>query len=173
ESEANTLANDISSADEMPSPEGSEPPARILLADDNADMREYVKRILSQRWKVETVADGKAALDASREQQPDLVLADGMMPRLDGLGLLRERRWAANTQDVRVILLAARGGEESRVEGLIAGADDYLLKPFSARELIARIQAHLNLARLRREATLEMEAARRRTDEILSSISDA
>jgi signal transduction histidine kinase/DNA-binding response OmpR family regulator len=123
--------------------------ARILLADDNADMRDYLSRLLGQRWTVEAVADGAAALAAARARLPGLVLADIMMPGMDGFDLLRELRADARTRDVPIMLLSARAGEESRVEGLEAGADDYLVKPFSARELLARIGAHLDLARER------------------------
>jgi PAS domain S-box-containing protein len=157
----------------------STPTARILLADDNADMRDYLKRLLSQQYEVETVADGTAALAAIRRQRPDLVLTDVMMPRLDGFGLLRELRADPHTQELPIILLSARAGEESRIEGLEAGADDYLTKPFSVRELLARVEANLKLAQLRREATqreqalrLEAEAAQQRVETILSSISD-
>ena len=104
--------------------------ARILLADDNADMRDYLRRLLGQYWTVESVADGHAALDAARARRPDLVLADVMMPRLDGLGLLRALRGDPSTAGVPIVLLSARAGEESRVEGIEAGADDYLVKPF-------------------------------------------
>jgi len=133
------------------SPEGADGRPRVLVADDNADMRHYVERLLAQRYRVETVADGKAALDAARQQPPALILTDVMMPQLDGFGLLREIRGDAALKDTPVIMLSARAGEESRVEGVEAGADDYLVKPFSARELIARVDAHLKLARLRRE----------------------
>jgi signal transduction histidine kinase/DNA-binding response OmpR family regulator len=136
-------------------------PGRILLADDNADMREYASRLLRSRgWEVEAVPDGQAALDALQRVRPDLVLSDVMMPRLDGFGLLRAMRASPATRDVPLILLSARAGEESRVEGLDAGADDYLVKPFSARELVARVGAHLTLARLRAQALAEVEAAR-------------
>jgi len=123
--------------------------AHVLLADDNADMRDYVSRLLSSRWEVEAVADGLAALEAARRRKPYLVLADIMMPRLDGLGLLSALRSDPELRDVPVVLLSARAGEEARVEGLDAGADDYLVKPFSARELIARVSSHLGLSRLR------------------------
>jgi signal transduction histidine kinase/DNA-binding response OmpR family regulator len=129
--------------------EGQRP--RILLADDNADMREYVRRLLSERYEVETAADGEAALGAARARTPDLVLTDVMMPRLDGFGLLKALREDPATSVVPVILLSARAGEESRVEGIEAGADDYLVKPFAARELLARVGTHLDLARARRE----------------------
>ncbi len=123
--------------------------ARILVAEDNADMRDYVCRLLSPRWTVEAVADGAAALAAARRQPPDLVLTDVMMPRLDGIGLLRELRTSERTRDIPVIVLSARAGEESRVEGLRAGVDDYLVKPFYARELLARVEAQLARAELR------------------------
>jgi PAS domain S-box-containing protein len=127
-------------------------PPRILLVDDNADMRDYVKGLLSQHYEVEAVNDGLAALAAVRQQLPDLVLTDVMMPRLDGLELLRQLRADPNTREIPIILLSARAGEESRLEGLQATADDYLIKPFSARELLARINAHLKLVKFRKEA---------------------
>jgi signal transduction histidine kinase/PAS domain-containing protein len=154
------------------------PGARVLLADDNADMREYVRRLLARHWAVEAVADGEAALAAARARTPDLVLTDVMMAGLDGFGLLRELRADPRTRTVPVILLSARAGEESRVEGLDAGADDYLIKPFSARELVARVSARLELARLRREAIArerearaQAEAASQAKDDFLATLS--
>ncbi len=126
--------------------------ARILLADDNADMRDYVTRLLRGRWTVETVADGAAALERARETHPDLILSDVMMPGLDGHQLLQALRADKRTRGIPLIFLSARAGEEARVEGLSAGADDYLVKPFSARELLARVGTHLELSRLRRDA---------------------
>ena len=126
--------------------------ARILVADDNPDMRNYVRRLLGSRWDIQTVSDGQDALDAIRARKPNLVLTDVMMPRLDGFGLLREIRNDQDLRDLPVIVLSARAGEEARVEGLDAGADDYLTKPFSARELVARVNANLEMARLRRES---------------------
>jgi signal transduction histidine kinase len=133
--------------------------ARILWADDNADMRDYVRRLLAQRYEVTAVPDGLAALAKAKEELPDLVLSDVMMPGLDGFGLLRELRGNTATRAVPVLLLSARAGEESAVEGLDAGADDYLAKPFSARELMARVRTHLELARLRREWAKDLERA--------------
>ena len=145
--------------DESPVPRGALPGRRerILWADDNADMREYVRRLLGARYEVEAVADGEAALDAVRARRPDLVLADVMMPRLDGLGLVRALRADPQTRSIPVILLSARTGEESRIEGMDAGADDYLYKPFSARELLAQVSARLELSRL--QARLQQERA--------------
>ncbi|MDP9365267.1 MAG: ATP-binding protein, partial [Chloroflexota bacterium] len=136
------------------------PAARILLADDNADMRHYVARLLRRRYEVEAVADGATALAAARARPPDLVLADVMMPNLDGYGLLRALRADPRTSAVPVVLLSARAGEEARIEGLEAGADDYLLKPFSARELLARVGTRIELTRLRADlARSERERA--------------
>ncbi|MEH2233576.1 MAG: ATP-binding protein [Nostoc sp.] len=153
--------------------------ARILLADDNADMRDYVKRLLSQQYEVESVSDGLAALDSARGRVPDLVLTDVMMPGLDGFGLLQALRADPLTQKVPIILLSARAGEEARVEGLEAGADDYLIKPFSARELLARVEAALKMARLRQEAMereqglrIEAEVAKAHLETVIAGIQD-
>ncbi|MBP2232706.1 signal transduction histidine kinase [Azospirillum agricola] len=131
---------------------GDGTPARVLIVDDNADMRDYVARLLAPDFAVATAEDGAEALEAVRADKPDLVLSDVMMPRLDGFGLLAALRSDPATRDVPVVLLSARAGEEASVEGLDAGADDYLVKPFSSRELIARVRANLTMARLRREA---------------------
>jgi signal transduction histidine kinase len=135
--------------------------ARILLADDNADMRDYLRRLLSTRYDVEATGDGETALAMTSRSEFDLVLSDVMMPKLDGFGLLKALRAGEKTRTIPIILLSARAGEESRVEGMDAGADDYLVKPFSARELLARVESHLNLQRVRRDsevALLEMMA---------------
>ncbi|AUX45029.1 histidine kinase [Sorangium cellulosum] len=128
-------------------------PGHILVADDNADMREYLQRLLvAQGWRVEAVADGHSALERARAHAPDLVLTDVMMPGLDGFGLLGALRADEHTRGVAVMMLSARAGEASRVESLEAGADDFLVKPFSAKELLARVRVHVELARRRREA---------------------
>ena len=143
---------------------------RVLLADDNADMREYMKRLMSGHWDVEAVADGEAALQAMRARVPDLVLTDVMMPRLDGFGLLNAIRGDEALREVPVVMISARAGEEARVEGLDAGADDYLTKPFSARELMARVRSNLELARIRGEAKA---AIRQRTAQFEALLSQA
>ncbi len=125
---------------------------RVLVVDDNADMRQYVARLLADQYVVESAGDGESALALIRKRPPDLVVSDVMMPRLDGFGLLRELRADPHTAGLPIILLSARAGEESRVEGMAAGADDYLIKPFSARELHARVSAQIQLSRLRRES---------------------
>ncbi|HEY0705709.1 MAG TPA: ATP-binding protein [Polyangia bacterium] len=144
-----------------PSPT-SQARGHILLADDNADMREYVGRLIGAQWSYEAVSDGLAALEAVRRRRPDLILTDVMMPGLDGFELLRALRADAGLRLIPVIMLSARAGEEARVEGLQAGADDYLVKPFSARELIARVSTHLQLGRLRGLA----ESGRRKLHEL-------
>jgi PAS domain S-box-containing protein len=130
---------------------------RILVADDNTDMRAYVSRLLASQFEVRAVADGQAAMEAIRERKPDLVLADVMMPHLDGLGLVREVRADPTLSDLPLILLSARADEQARLEGLDAGADDYLTKPFSARELIARVGANLKLSKMRQESARNLQ----------------
>jgi len=145
---------------------------RILWADDNADMRHYVQRLLSDRYEVEVVSDGQQALEAARRQPPDLVLSDVMMPQLDGFGLLKELRASENTCTIPVVLLSARAGEEARLEGLAAGADNYLVKPFTARELLVVVGAQVEMARLRQETNrlLLMQGRQAAIGEMVSSI---
>lgn len=134
----------------------------ILLADDNADMRDYVRRLLSATYQVEVVEDGVAALEAVRKRRPDLLLTDIMMPRLDGFGLIATVRDDPSLADLPIIALSARSGEEAKVDGLDAGADDYLVKPFSARELVATVRSNLELSSFRREATITLQESEAR-----------
>ena len=159
--------------EQAPSAAGG-PSARVLIADDNPDLRAYIRGLLKPSFEVEAVEDGEAALRAARARRPDVILSDIMMPRLGGFDLLREVRADAALRSVPFILLSARAGEEASVEGLEAGADDYLVKPFGGRELLARVRSNLQLARMRREvaqqealATSLREAVRAR-DEFLS-----
>ena len=138
-----------------PAPTSSLP--RVLVVDDNADMRDYVTGLLGEEYSVERAPDGLAALESIRREAPDLVLADVMMPRLDGFGLLAALREDPRTARLPVIMLSARAGEEAAVEGLDAGADDYLTKPFAARELRARVRAALTLETMRRERGRDRE----------------
>ncbi|MFI0720675.1 SpoIIE family protein phosphatase [Streptomyces sp. NPDC021224] len=125
-------------------------PVDVVVADDNADMREYLARLLrGAGHRVRTVADGRAALEEVRSRAPDLLVADVMMPVMDGLRMVAELRAGPRTSGVPVLLLSARAGQEASVEGLEAGADDYLVKPFSAVEFLARVRANVELARLR------------------------
>ncbi len=176
-SEALRWLPDQAGADTLP-PDGTKEEdatlrPRIILADDNADMREYISRLLAERYEVISVADGQAALDAARGMRPDLVLSDVMMPRLDGFGLLRQMRADPELQSVPVIVLSARAGEEARVAGLEAGADDYLIKPFHARELLAKVNSTLMLARIRTEAASREAALREERTEILEGMNIA
>lgn len=135
----------------------------VLLVDDNRDMREYVARLLQSRFAVVCAQDGQHALDLlDTGVQPDLVLSDVMMPRLDGFGLLKAVRARPLTETTPVIFLSARAGEEARIEGFDVGADDYLIKPFSARELIARVDTHIRLSRIRRTAGEHIKASEER-----------
>lgn len=119
----------------------------ILVADDNADIRRYIERLLGAHYQITAVADGLEALDAARARRPDLVLTDVMMPRLDGLGLLGAIRQDERLRDLPVVVLSARAGDEARDEGIAAGADDYLAKPFSRVELLAVIKNNLTKKR--------------------------
>ncbi|MFK0247175.1 SpoIIE family protein phosphatase [Amycolatopsis azurea] len=124
--------------------------ARVVIADDNADMREYLTRLLTGAgYVVQAVADGAEAIEAVRNGPPDLVISDVMMPGLDGLGLVERLRGEPRTAEVPVLLLSARAGQEASIEGLRAGADDYLVKPFASAELLARVRANVELARMR------------------------
>lgn len=124
----------------------------VLVADDNADMRAYLARLLGERYEVVLVGDGDSALRLAVERRPNLVLSDVMMPGLDGFALLERLRDQDQTRAIPVVLLSARAGEEARAEGLEAGANDYIVKPFHARELLARVAAQIELATVRRDA---------------------
>jgi len=176
EQDADDAAVAIRTATGTRAPAASRPPApaavsdaRILLADDNADMRAYVARLLrGAGWRVQTVGDGMAALAAARADPPDLVLSDVMMPALDGFALLKELRADPRTSAVPLILLSARAGEDARVEGAQAGADDYLVKPFAAEELVARVGGQLVRAKERARVAVEIAAARDLLTEVLA-----
>ena len=139
------------------------PRGRIVVADDNADLREYLRRLLAPRWDVEVVGDGQAALDAIRRARPDVLLADVMMPNMDGFELLKRIRSEPELQHLPVMLVTARAGEEAAIEGLLAGADDYIAKPFSPRELVARVRAVIDRAQV--DAALR-ESEKRLADEL-------
>jgi len=144
---------------------------RILLADDNADMRDYVGRLLGERWDVEAVGDGASALAAVHDRRPDAIVTDVMMPELDGFELLRALKDDEATRDIPVIMLSARAGEEATLEAIGAGADDYLVKPFTARDVIARVDAQLQRAAERKLAHDHLVEANRIKDEFLATLS--
>ena len=140
----------------------------MLLVDDNADMRDYVRGLLAADYAVSTCVDGQEALDRLRAEPADLLITDVMMPRLDGFELVSAIRADERLNRIPVIVLSARAGEDSRVEGLAAGADAYLVKPFSARELLVTVASQLQLSRLRQEHETSLRTAARRKDEFLA-----
>lgn len=144
-----------------PTPVG-EVRARIVVADDNRDMRDYVSRLLGEHWQVEAVADGLEALEAIERELPALVVSDVMMPRVDGFELVKRLRTNLRTASVPILLLSARAGEEEAALGLRTGADDYLVKPFSASALVVRVEALLARARYREDLQRTEESARSR-----------
>jgi signal transduction histidine kinase len=153
--------------------EGSE---RILVVDDNADMRRYLRRILEEHWKVDTASDGMSALARVRKSAPDLLIADLMMPGLDGLSLLGALRDDSRIADLPVMVLSARANEDASIDALSAGADDYLPKPFVARELVARVAVQLARGRLRRAERAAREVAERSSfmkDELVLMLSNS
>lgn len=129
----------------------------VLLVDDNPDMLDYVRRLLADRYQVTAVSDGAQALDALARQPFDLVLTDVMMPELDGLELLSKIRTDPVHRATPVILLTALADPRSTIAGLAARAHDYVVKPFTARELLARVEAQLALARLRVDSAAARE----------------
>ena len=126
---------------------------RVLVVEDNADMRDHLVKLLARHYEVFAVEDGRRGLDTARALMPDLVLTDVMMPGLDGFGLVKALRNGPATAGIPIIMLSARAGPESAIEGLAAGADDYLIKPFSAQELVARVRTNIELARAREAVT--------------------
>jgi signal transduction histidine kinase len=143
----------------------------VLVVDDNADLRAYVSGLLEGDYEVTSAADGLEAVEAVRKRVPDIVVSDVMMPRLDGLGLVRELRADPRSASLPIILLSARAGEDSAIAGLDVGADDYLMKPFSAPELLARVRTHVELARVRRDLITELERTNRELDAFSYSVS--
>jgi PAS domain S-box-containing protein len=150
---------------------GSTP--RILLAIGHADMGQFVQQLLTSSYEVEPVGDGEVALAMARNNPPNLVLADVMLPRLDGFGLLRALRTDPRTRSIPVIMLLARSGEETQVEGFEAGADDYLVEPFGAREVLVRVQNLVMVKRardaLQRELATQNEDLFQLTQELITS----
>ncbi len=146
---------------------------KVLLADDNTDMRAYVYRLLSDQFDVITAVDGEEAFNSALLHQPDLLLSDIMMPRLDGLGLLKKIRNHGATRHMPVIFLSARAGEEAKIAGIASGADDYLVKPFSSKELVAKVDMHIKMAESRRQTEILLESmVRERTAELQRSNED-
>jgi signal transduction histidine kinase/CheY-like chemotaxis protein len=139
-------------------PNVQEPAVRILVVEDDPQVRRMLHLLLGLRWSVRLADGGATALDEARAQPPDLIISDVRMPGMDGIELLRRLREDPVTQDVPVILVSARAGERETIAGLEAGADDFLVKPFSARELIVRVQTRLEVTSMRRRSAQQQEA---------------
>ena len=149
----------------------------VLVVDDNSDMRAYLVRLLEERYDVRAAPNGAAALELVRADRPDLVLSDVMMPEVDGYELLRLIRSDAGLADLPVVLLSARAGPESAVEGLELGADDYLVKPFTAEDLLGRVGARLAGGAERRQRQAIAQLGRRLgqaadVDELIRAVHD-
>ena len=147
-----TLAPDEGSAESKSASPNSRARRRILIVDDNSDMRDYLGHILAGEYSVELATNGEEALAAALASPPDLLVSDVMMPGINGIELLQRLRTDSRTKQIPVILVSARAGEEARIDGLQRGAEDYLIKPFSARELLARVRASLQVADVQRQA---------------------
>lgn len=125
---------------------GMEQERHILVVDDNADMRSYIAKLLGKQYRVSTASNGEEGLQIADEIQPDLIISDIMMPVMDGIEMMRHVKSNSRLGNIPFLLLSARAGEEARIEGYELGVDDYLVKPFSAKELLARIQAQLRIS---------------------------
>jgi signal transduction histidine kinase len=143
---------------------------RVLVVDDNADLREYISSLLAPEYEVSTAIDGLKGLASAQELAPDIIVSDVMMPGLTGTELVRQLRADPSTASIPIILISARAGQEAAVAGLDAGSDDYLVKPFAAPELLARVRTHVHLARKRREWISQLEAANRELDAFTYSV---
>ncbi len=155
-----------------PPGKGADASKKILVVEDNADMRQYLLKLLRPCWQVETVANGASALQAAQENPADLILTDVMMPEMDGLELVKRLRNSEKTRNIPIIIISARAGEEAHVEGVETGADDYIIKPFSSRELLARIGTNLQLAQIRQHADREIIENERRLRAYIQTSSD-
>jgi len=130
---------------------------QILLVDDNAELREFLRMRLGRSFRIVEAENGVRGLEQAREHLPDLIVTDGMMPELDGLGMTRAIKSDPELDFIPVLMLTARGESDAIVQGLAAGADDYLAKPFDGAELVARING-LIASRRRLKARLATES---------------
>ncbi|WP_068188025.1 SpoIIE family protein phosphatase [Mycobacterium sp. UM_CSW] len=158
-----------------PAAAAQDPPRQlVLVADDNADMRAHLERVLSPHWQTVLVADGESALAATRELRPDAIVTDVMMPGLSGFDLVAAIRADPALAATPVLMLSARAGPEAVDEGFAGGADDYLPKPFRSQELVDRVASRLSAVgrerdRQLREAQLDLvqlDAALQATDSV-------
>ncbi|MBW8684172.1 ATP-binding protein [Chitinophaga rhizophila] len=162
---ASLLDNSPSKAEEF-APDLSDGKDVVLVVDDNTDMRQYLTRLLEPYYTVQTATNGQDALHKIRQQPPALVLSDIMMPVMDGKGLLQRLKGDVHTMTIPLIFLSARAGNEARVDGLEDGADDYLVKPFSAKELLTKIKTQIGVARTLSKRTSDLKSA---NEELLRS----
>jgi signal transduction histidine kinase len=140
---------------------------RVLLVDDNAELCEYLANVLREEWNVEVASNGTDALTIASLRPPDVIVADVLMAGLDGLDLARALRGHPRTSQTPIILATARSGDDARAAGLEAGANDYITKPFTTRELRSRMRSQLELARARSESTA---VATRAKDDFLAMV---
>lgn len=129
----------------------------VLVVDDNADMRDHIQALLRKTYRVVTAKNGRDALDMLPSVNPDLILSDIMMPVMDGIRLLTAVKENPETAQLPVVLLTARAGEESKIEGYETGADDYLVKPFSSKELLVRIASQIKIASARKHIEQQLK----------------
>lgn len=135
-----------------PQPPRGAPAGRVLIADADADVRAYMGRLLADQYEIQSISDGAQALAAATAEPPDLVLAGAELAGPDGSALVRALRAGQDTAGVPVVLVSSSADEETALAALAAGADDFLVMPFSSRELVARVGSHLELGRSRRGA---------------------
>lgn len=147
--EAVTLIDLPLSENGKPSADGEKPV--ILVVDDNADMRSYFTSLLQKQYRVVTADNGLQAVEILKQESPQLIVSDVMMPVMSGFELLQTVKNDEQLNNIPVILVSARAGEEAKIEGYDIGADDYLVKPFSAKELLARVKAQVTIAEKRRK----------------------
>ena len=148
---------------------------RVLVVEDNADMRDYLRRLLEPYFAVDVARNGSEALKMVVVDPPSIVITDAMMPGLDGLGLLQSIRSQPGTREIPVIVISARADVESRLQAINLGADEYVVKPFSPRELVARLRGTLESASLRSkdaEARGQERERARRDDELEALLED-
>jgi signal transduction histidine kinase/ActR/RegA family two-component response regulator len=143
----NNTSSQIETGNQLKNENQSKP--LVIIVDDNIDMRKHIETLLSPKFNIVTAVNGADALKKLKHAKPELILSDIMMPVMDGIQLLTEIKNNKETEHIPVVLLTARAGEESKIEGWETGADDYLVKPFTAKELIARIEAQIKLKRKR------------------------
>jgi len=137
-------------------PSSYDPDTHILIVDDNNDMRDYLTRLIAPHFAVQTARHGAAALESIALQTPDLIISDIMMPVMDGKALLAALKGDPKTATIPLIFLSARAGEEARIDGLEAGADDYLIKPFSAKELMSKIRRQIRKSKAQEYAEQQL-----------------